>query len=168
MEDSSTCCLVFTSDVDWDPSSVDCKVSDDVTWYDAISDDPDGNQFFRDFDEHGNHRAAIIVDVHAFRSQLNLNETQVAAMRTVPTPRTYETYRDYFLRASSDVIKKTFDATTQFARSGWISGKIYDTHRAPFPALNVRRRNESVATDTFYSDTPAIENGAVAAQFQVC
>ena len=43
----------------WDPSSVDCKVSDDVTWYDAISDDPDGERFFRDFDEHGNHRAVI-------------------------------------------------------------------------------------------------------------
>ena len=152
--------VVFTSDVD-------CKVSEDITWYDAISDDPDGERFFRDFDEHGNHRAVISVDVHDFRTQMFLNETQIAAMRTVPTPRTYDNYRDYFLRASSDVIKKTFDATTQFARSGWISGKIYDTHRAPFPALNVRRRNESVATDTFYSDTPAIDNGAVAAQFFV-
>ena len=28
--------VVFTSDVNWDPSSIDCKVSDDDQWYDAI------------------------------------------------------------------------------------------------------------------------------------
>jgi len=96
-----------------------------------------------------------------------MNETRVTATKTIPTPRTYDKYRDYFLRASRDVIKRTFDATTQFARSGWISGRIYDTHRAPFPALNVTRRNESVATDTFYSGTPAVDDGATSAQFFV-
>ena len=33
--------------------------------------------------------------------------------------------------------------------------------KSPFPALNVSRRNEPVATDTVYSDTPAINNGSI-------
>ena len=28
-----------------------------------------------------------------------------------------------------------------------------------FPAANVRRLNETVATDTFFSDTPALDDG---------
>ena len=157
--------VVFTSDVDWNPSQVDCKVSDDETWYDAIPGDPGQENFFDVFDEFGDHREAVAVETHTFR--MHMNEMQVTAMRTVPAPRTYEKYRDYFLRATPDVIKRTFDATTQFARSGWITGKIYNTHRAPFPALNVVRRNEGVATDTFFSDTPAVDSGVTSAQFFV-
>ena len=63
-----------------------------------------------------------------------------------------------------DVIKRTFQATTQFARSGWITGHIYNTHRAPFPALNVSRRNEAVATDTIFADVAAIDDGSLCAQ----
>ena len=36
--------------------------------------------------------------------------------------------------------------------------------KAPFPALNVRRRQEAVATDTIYSDVPAIDGGETSAQ----
>ena len=39
--------------------------------------------------------------------------------------------------------------------------------RSPFPALNVRRRNEYVATDTIFSDVTAIDNGATCAQIFV-
>ena len=38
------------------------------------------------------------------------------------------------------------------------------TYRSPFPALNVHRRHEAVATDTVYSDVPAVDNGCTAAQ----
>ena len=37
----------------------------------------------------------------------------------------------------------------------------------PFPALNVQRRHEAIATDTVYSNVPAIDNGATAAQIFV-
>ena len=39
-----------------------------------------------------------------------------------------------------------------------------NTYRSPFPALNVHRRHEAVATDTVYSDEPAIDSGCTAAQ----
>ena len=36
---------------------------------------------------------------------------------------------------------------------------------SPNPIMHLPRRQEDVATDTFYSDTPAVENGSTAAQF---
>jgi hypothetical protein len=55
-------------------------------------------------------------------------------------------------------VKKTFETTTQYARmpNGTILKKHY---KSPFPALNVKRRDEPVATDTVFSDTPAIDGG---------
>ena len=38
-------------------------------------------------------------------------------------------------------------------------------YKSPFPANNVHRCNEPVATDTVYSNTPAIDSGATSAQF---
>src|SRR4030095_521056 len=40
-------------------------------------------------------------------------------------------------------------------------------YKSPFPACNVTQRDEPVATDTVYLDTPAIDSGAMAAQFFV-
>ena len=155
--------VVFTSDVDWDPSTSDLAISDDDVWYNALPNE-DNEHFFHTFDEHGALRPTVAVATHVFRSEIQQG-IHVAANVQTPAPRTYRKYRDYFLRAPIDVIKRTFDATTQYARSGWITGRIFDTHRAPFPALNVRRRNEKVATDTFYADTPAVDDGATCAQF---
>ena len=41
------------------------------------------------------------------------------------------------------------------------------TFRTPFPACNVHRRNEAVATDTVFSDVAAIDDGSMAAQLFV-
>ena len=78
----------------------------------------------------------------------------------------YEALRSKMGWKPADVIKRTFAATTQFFRN---------TYRLPFrkhfksrfPSANVSRRNETVATDTMYSDTPAIGNGAKACQVYV-
>ena len=48
-----------------------------------------------------------------------------------------------------------------------MSAHLQRHYRSPFPALNVRRRDEDVATDTVYGDTPDIEHGYMAAQFFV-
>ena len=40
-------------------------------------------------------------------------------------------------------------------------------YKSPFPACNVHRRDEPVATDTVYSDMPANDSGVTAAQFFV-
>ena len=46
--------------------------------------------------------------------------------------------------------------------------KLWKRHKAPNPALNVPRRNETVATDTIYGPgCPAVDDGSTAAQFFV-
>ena len=68
---------------------------------------------------------------------IQLQLKHVNARVSVPSTHTFDKYKDYFLRAPTEVIKKTFDATTQYAQSGWIMGSIYDTYRSPFLVLNL-------------------------------
>jgi hypothetical protein len=78
----------------------------------------------------------------------------------------YAALRPYFGWLPVDTIKQTFAATSQNARMP-LSNHLKKAYRSPFPALNVHRRSESVATDTVYSDTPAVDSGATRAQFFV-
>jgi hypothetical protein len=83
----------------------------------------------------------------------------------VQTP-DYDKLRPLFGWMPTKTVKKTFESTTQYARipQGTILKKHY---KSPFPALNVQRRDEPVATDTVYSDTPAIDGGETCAQIFV-
>ncbi len=63
----------------------------------------------------------------------------------------------------AEVIKQTFEVTTQYAHLP-MSTLLKKQYKSPFPALKVHRRDEPVATDTIYSDTPAIDSGATIAQ----
>jgi hypothetical protein len=65
-----------------------------------------------------------------------------------------------------DAIKKTFECTTQLARMP-MSTILKKRYKSPNPALNVRPRDEPVATNTIYSDTPAIDCGITSAQLFV-
>ena len=65
-----------------------------------------------------------------------------------------------------DVIRDTFNATTQFYRTP-ASTNLKKHFRSPYPACNVHRRQEALATDTVYSDTPAIDDGSKVAQIFV-
>jgi hypothetical protein len=48
------------------------------------------------------------------------------------------------------------------------NGTILKKHyKSPFPALNVKRRDEPVATDIVFSDTPAIDGGETCAHIFV-
>jgi hypothetical protein len=65
-----------------------------------------------------------------------------------------------------DAIKKTFERTTQLARMP-MSTILKKRYKSLNPALNVHPRDEPVATDTIYSDTPAIDCGITSAQLFV-
>ena len=94
-------------------------------------------------------------------------DIQVNKLELAPSKIDAEKMREYFLYAPTKAIQDTFEVTTQNARSGWISGEITQSHRSPFPGLNIPRRNEALATDTLYSDVPAIFSGVVIAQLFV-
>lgn len=78
----------------------------------------------------------------------------------------WEKMRKFFLWVPSKTVEKTFGATTQYARYPQ-SDALRKMFKSPFPACNVSRRRESVATDTIYSDTPAIFGGETMAQLFV-
>jgi hypothetical protein len=68
---------------------------------------------------------------------------------------------------NTKTIKKTFKTTTQCAQMP--HGAILKKHcKSPFPALNLKRRDEPAATDTVFSDTPAVDGGETCAQIFVC
>jgi hypothetical protein len=67
---------------------------------------------------------------------------------------------------SIDAIKKTFKHTTQLACMP-MSAILKKQYKSPNPALNVHPHDEPVATDTIYSDTPAINCGVTSAQLFV-
>jgi hypothetical protein len=59
-----------------------------------------------------------------------------------------------------------FEHTTQLARMP-MSTILKKRYKSLNPALNVHPRDEPVATDTIYSDTPAIDCGITSAQLFV-
>jgi hypothetical protein len=70
--------------------------------------------------------------------------------------------RSFFGWLQPDVIKKTFDSTTQYARlpTGTVLKQAF---KSPNPALNVVRRQEPVACNIVNSDIPAIDDDSLAA-----
>jgi hypothetical protein len=77
----------------------------------------------------------------------------------------YKKYRPYFLHVPAHKIKKTFKQSTQYATNVMAGRNIRQTIKSPFPAHNVHRRNEPMATDTIFSETPAVDGGETMAQF---
>ena len=92
-----------------------------------------------------------------------LQDLNAGLHETTPVPIDVEANRQYFLNQPGRVIQHTLEATTQFVPSMPSHRRIRDTHRTQFPANNVERRNEPVATDTIYCDVTAW-GGPTAAQ----
>ena len=144
--------IVFTSDIDWDPSALDCDFDLDKDWADIPHiDDIYDNLAFDEFGNYNNRHVSNLESGSPFVKE---------------KPPDLELLGPKFGWAPLDTIAKTLKATTQFARS---SSRIPMRHhfKSRFPALNVHRRNEPVATDTVYSDTSAIDDGSKIAQFFV-
>ena len=73
-----------------------------------------------------------------------------------------ESLRPFFAFLPTEVVRRTLQATTQYARVP-MSETTKRFYKSPFPALNVARRNEDLLTDVIYSDTPAIDDGSTSA-----
>ena len=78
----------------------------------------------------------------------------------------YDKYRPYFGWVNVDAIKETLKHTTQWGTSvTTFSMKRHLNSRNP--SLNIPRRHEAVATDTVYSDIPAVDSGVKMAELFV-
>jgi hypothetical protein len=101
-----------------------------------------------------------ILDAH--NPELVQTIYEVQALEAPPAPKDYDLLKPFFTWAPADTIKRTLSVTTQYAR-GRVSDNLRQHWKSRFPACNVRRRNEAVATDTVFSDTPAVFSGGIKA-----
>ena len=163
----------MTADSDWDSSVLNHAIDTDIQWFDVVSDILD-DPTTRLFDEFGDYRATTIVnnltlDVKSLEDKIITTDTilyQVQAQEIKTREPGYEALRPYFGGLPLDVIKKTYKYTTQFARMP-MSTVLKKHYKSPFPANNVHRCNEPIATDMVYSDTPAVDCGHTCAQLFV-
>jgi hypothetical protein len=80
--------------------------------------------------------------------------------------RDYDALHPHFVWLPTDIIKRTFEVTTQYARMP-LNTILRKRFKSPNPAVNVRRHDEPVAMDTIQSDVPAINGGEKYAQIFV-
>jgi hypothetical protein len=143
-----------------------------VHYFDALNTKPSShNDEFQDAMEQfldDPDRVINLVIFHANHACYVCNhETVEAAPKFVMTSEPdYGQLRPRLGWLSIEAIKKTFERTNQLARMP-MSTILKKCYKSPNPALNVRPRDEPVATDTIYSDTPAIDCGITSAQLFV-
>ena len=105
-----------------------------------------------------------IEDIEEITPLIN-NVSSVSLASTKPAPRNWEALRPMFGWKSQDLIKKTFDCTTQLAKNV-VRLPLHQHFNARDPSLNVRRIWEVMATDSFFASVVAI-GGITCAQFYV-
>jgi hypothetical protein len=158
--------VIMTSDVDWEPAILDCTISDDRQWFSSITDiERDIGSPFDEFGRYRQRQGGIInqINAHYFtdvnKAVLNDHFRSLFVHKHALTTnsRDYDKLRPYFLWKPTDLIKHTYENTTQYGRRRTDLGPtIRDTYRSPFPMFNVLRRHEPVATDTITSTVTAV------------
>ena len=99
-----------------------------------------------------------------FTDNENLDESvpmtyEVSRAERKITEKRYEQLRPYFLLTDKRVIEHTLSNTTQYGRNLLATHSIKENLKSRFPANNVQRRHEPVATDTVFASVPAIYSG---------
>ena len=79
-------------------------------------------------------------------------------------PPDYEKFRPYFGWVDVDTVQKTLEHTIQWGVSLHNTFPTKKHLKSRNSALNIPRRHDPVATDTVFSDTPAIDSGIKQAQ----
>ena len=92
---------------------------------------------------------------HEFRTY------QRAATREAPD---YEKFSPYFGWVNMDTDQKPMEQSTQWGVSLPNTFPMKKHLKSTNPALNIPRRHDAVATDTVFSDTPAVDSGVKQAQ----
>ena len=76
----------------------------------------------------------------------------------------YEKFVPYFGWVNADTVQKTMEQSTQWGVSLPNTFPMKKHLKSRNPALNIPRRHEPVATDTVFSETPAVGSGVKQAQ----
>jgi hypothetical protein len=139
--------VIMTSDVDWDPSVLDNEFTPD----DPEAPEPDTTSQNPRLNDYGE-----VIRDHADY----VNDCCISANSQVVTrnEHDYDRLRPYFGWCPLQRLKHTLRNTTQWYRAS-LHYPMKHHFKSRFPAANVPRWNEIVATDTFFSDTAALDDG---------
>ena len=165
----------LTGPHEWDPSVLDYthpSSDGESPW----SSDPDERSAFDpNFDEFGDYTQRAI-------QTLSILDDSSSTLTPCPTLMTnqhefrtyqhdvsheapdYEKFRPYFAWVNVDTVQKTMEQSTQWGVSLPNTFPMKKHLKTRNPALNIPRRHEAVATDTVFSDTPAVDSGVKQAQ----
>ena len=155
--------VLLTSPHKWDPSVLHYS-HPNTRMYPSWPPEPSArDQHYPRIDECGNinHRSIHTPSILSGSSTLIIQKHDQK-----PTDIDYNKLKPHFGGVNADTIQKTFENTTQWATAP-TRFPMRKHFQSRFPAFNIPRRNEAVATDTIFSDTPAIDSGVTMAQIFV-
>ena len=98
-------------------------------------------------------------------TQKSLLFSQPISIRVHPKSLTGMLYAHFFAWTSPSSIKDTFNVTTRHGTAPHTQDYIKKHSKSRNPVFNIVRHSEAVATDTIFSDTPAVDDGSTMAQF---
>ena len=157
--------VFFTSPDEWDPSVLD----HDPPPLDGLDPSQVLDQPFGDpmFDAYGDFNERIIAnlnilldappeDCRPYTANLHQSSSQEPDWNAL---------RPFFAWTSPSSIQDTFNVTTRHGIAPHTQDYIKKHFKSRYPVFNIPRRSEAVATDTIFSDTPAVDDGSTMAQF---
>ena len=165
--------IFFTSPDTWEPSLLDHEFSpeDEPTW----SQLQDTRPFYDPlFDAQGDLNQRIITTLNTIFDLPDHNDTlpftinstswQSSPHHSLPSDIDWAALQPYFGWAPISSIQNTFKVTTRYGPAASTQDYLKKHFKARNPAFNIPRQNEAVATDTVFSDTPALADGSTMAQ----
>ena len=164
--------VFFTSPDEWDPSVLD----HDPPHLDRLDPSQVPDQPFGDpmFDAYGDFNERIIANLNILLDappEVCGSYTSTPSVSTAklhqgsPQEPDWHALRPFFAWTSPSSIKDTFNVTTRHGNAPHTQDYIKKHFKSRNPVFNIPRRSEAVATDTIFSDTPAVDDGSTMAQF---
>ena len=157
--------VFFTSPDEWDPSVLD----HDPPPLDGLDPSQVLDQPFGDpmFDAYGDFNERIIANLNilldappedygSYIANLHQGSSQEPDWNAL---------RPFFAWTSPSSIQDTFNITTRHGSAPHTQDYIKKHFKSRNPVFNIPRRSEAAATDTIFSDTPAVDDGSTMAQF---
>ena len=157
--------VFFTSPDEWDPSVLD----HDPPPLDGLDPSQVLDQPFGDpmFDAYGDFNERIIANLNILLDapQEDYGSYIANLHQGSSQEPDWNALRPFFAWTSPSSIQDTFNVTTRHGSAPHTQDYIKKHFKSRNPVFNIPRRSEAVATDTVFSDTPAVDDGSTMAQF---
>ena len=180
--------IIFTSPDTWDPGVLDHSYSptssdNDPDWKHVKT---DGSMSNHPYDNYGEYTDRVVCNLNLLLdlpydhgpddapffsiyadAEGNDPTLHASVHRRYQEAYDWKKFRPFFGWQSEDVIADTFKHTTRNGSITFDHDTLKKHFKARNPVLNIPRRHEPVATDSVFSDTPAVDHGGKVAQIFV-